>query len=194
MCIIKWKTGYITKSSISFGFLPVPGLKIGLLIRTFEMQLNVMSERRDIFREKNKESHWKYRVTKCPTAWQSCFSFCLCWAASLNTQLHTAHCYNLKELQKCKTEFWKAYSPMYMSWESACIPTPSPAMKAAPKHDISQFWGLATFLPNRSAVSCMTKSLEETPPSILRQKGRKTAHSITLQLTLLQQYQRNIHP
>lgn len=32
---------------------------------------------------------------------------------------------------------------------------------------------LATFLPNRSAVSCITKSLEETPPSTLRPKERK---------------------
>lgn len=61
-------------------------------------------------------------------------------------------------------------------WLCVCSPTPSPATKAAPKHDISTCCGLATFLPNRSAVSCMTKSLDETPPSTLagteRHSGR----------------------
>lgn len=58
-------------------------------------------------------------------------------------------------------------------WACLRLPTPSPATNAAPKHDISVCCGLATFLPNKLAVSCMTKSLEETPPSTLRERRER---------------------
>lgn len=73
------------------------------------------------------------------------------------------------------------------------LPAPSPATNAAPKHDISTCCGLATFLPNRLAVSCMTKSLEETPPSTLRGRESSAEHSITPQLTSQGEFQRNTH-
>lgn len=61
----------------------------------------------------------------------------------------------------------------------AGLPAPSPATNAAPKHDISTCCGLATFLPNRLAVSCMTKSLDETPPSTLREREQGWALNYT---------------
>lgn len=76
---------------------------------------------------------------------------------------------------------------------NSCLPVPSPATNAAPKHDISMCCGLATFLPNRLAVSCMTKSLEEMPPSTLRRRESEAEHSIPPQFTWLGEYQRNTH-
>lgn len=62
------------------------------------------------------------------------------------------------------------------AWACGRLPTPRPATKAAPRQDISWCCSLDNFLPNKSAVSCMTKSLAETPPSTLRQ-GKNQTHT-----------------